>query len=135
MPLLGAATVSSFISAISDHHGNWRARRCNTHALVTRIACLMHVQAASCFVQQALTYPAEKMSGRAWMPELLSPPLQDVYKSGEQIKAAGGKITREPGPLPGLGTKILATTDPDGWKYVLVDNEDFLKELQEAGKA
>ena len=59
--------------------------------------------------------------------------MQDVYKSAEQIKAAGGKITREPGPLPGLGTKILATVDPDGWKYVLVDNQDFLKELEEAG--
>jgi lactoylglutathione lyase len=59
--------------------------------------------------------------------------MQDVYKSAEQIKAAGGKITREAGPLPGLGTKILATVDPDGWKYVLVDNQDFLKELEEAG--
>lgn len=54
----------------------------------------------------------------------------DVYKTGEQIKAAGGKLLREPGPLPGLGTKILSTTDPDGYKYVLVDNEDFLKELK-----
>jgi lactoylglutathione lyase len=56
----------------------------------------------------------------------------DVYKTAEQIKAAGGTITREPGPVPGIGTKILATTDPDGWKYVLVDNQDFLKELQPA---
>lgn len=47
----------------------------------------------------------------------------------EQIKAAGGTITREPGPVPGIGTKIVATTDPDGWKVVLVDYEDFLKEL------
>ena len=28
--------------------------------------------------------------------------LQDVYKTAEAIRAAGGKITREPGPLPGL---------------------------------
>jgi lactoylglutathione lyase len=56
--------------------------------------------------------------------------VQDVYKSAEQIKAAGGKITREPGPIPGINTKILATTDPDGWKYVLVDEEDFLNELK-----
>ena len=28
------------------------------------------------------------------------------------------------------GTKILATTDPDGWKVVFVDNEDFLAELK-----
>lgn len=56
---------------------------------------------------------------------------KDVYKTAEQIKAAGGKITREPGPIPGLGTKIVACTDPDGWKIVFVDNEDFLKELEE----
>lgn len=38
--------------------------------------------------------------------------VQDVYKTGDQIKAAGGKVTREPGPVPGIGTKILACTDP-----------------------
>lgn len=54
----------------------------------------------------------------------------DVYKSAEAIKAAGGKVTREPGPVPGIGTKILATVDPDGYKYVLVDNADFLEELK-----
>lgn len=26
------------------------------------------------------------------------------------------QITREPGPVPGIGTKILACTDPDGYK-------------------
>lgn len=55
---------------------------------------------------------------------------KDVYKSGEQIKAAGGTVTREPGPVPGIGTKIVATTDPDGYKSVLVDTADFLKELE-----
>ena len=34
----------------------------------------------------------------------------------------------------GIGTKIMATTDPDGYKIVFVDNEDFLKELELAGK-
>jgi hypothetical protein len=56
---------------------------------------------------------------------------QDVYKTGDQIKAAGGKVTRDPGPVPGIGTKILACTDPDGYKIVFVDNEDFLKELEQ----
>jgi lactoylglutathione lyase len=37
--------------------------------------------------------------------------------------------TTAPGPGLGIGTKILATTDPDGWKYVLLDEEDFNKEL------
>ncbi|KAL7134799.1 hypothetical protein ABFS83_11G050000 [Erythranthe nasuta] len=54
----------------------------------------------------------------------------DVYKTAEAIKLSGGKITREPGPLPGLNTKITACLDPDGWKTVFVDNIDFLKELE-----
>ena len=28
------------------------------------------------------------------------------------------KITRQPGPIPGLNTKITAFLDPDGWKTV-----------------
>ncbi|KAK9936019.1 hypothetical protein M0R45_012884 [Rubus argutus] len=58
----------------------------------------------------------------------------DVYKSAEVVNLVtqelGGKITRQPGPIPGLNTKITSFLDPDGWKTVLVDNEDFLKELQ-----
>ncbi|XP_021277355.1 probable lactoylglutathione lyase, chloroplastic isoform X2 [Herrania umbratica] len=54
----------------------------------------------------------------------------DVYKTAEAIKLCGGKITREPGPLPGINTKITACLDPDGWKSVFVDNIDFLKELE-----
>ena len=54
----------------------------------------------------------------------------DVYKTAEAIKLFGGKITREPGPLPGISTKITACLDPDGWKSVFVDNIDFLKELE-----
>ncbi|KAG7673036.1 hypothetical protein Ndes2526B_g05396 [Nannochloris sp. 'desiccata'] len=55
---------------------------------------------------------------------------KDVYKTAEQVKSAGGTVTREPGPVPGIGTKITAVTDPDGWKVVFVDEEDFLKELE-----
>ncbi|XLR48264.1 hypothetical protein S83_032924 [Arachis hypogaea] len=54
----------------------------------------------------------------------------DVYKSAEAIKLCGGKIIREPGPLPGINTKIAVCLDPDGWKLVFVDNADFLKELE-----
>ncbi|CAL2234361.1 unnamed protein product [Prunus armeniaca] len=54
----------------------------------------------------------------------------DVYKSAEAIKLYGGKIVLEPGPLPGINTKITACLDPDGWKSVFVDNVDFMKELE-----
>ncbi|XP_020216536.1 probable lactoylglutathione lyase, chloroplastic isoform X2 [Cajanus cajan] len=54
----------------------------------------------------------------------------DVYKTAEAIKLCGGKIIREPGPLPGINTKIVACLDPDGWKLAFVDNVDFLKELE-----
>nr|AFK46928.1 unknown [Medicago truncatula] len=54
----------------------------------------------------------------------------DVYKTAEAIKLSTGKLTREPGPLPGINTKITACLDPDGWKTVFVDNIDFLKELE-----
>ncbi|KAF3446043.1 hypothetical protein FNV43_RR11221 [Rhamnella rubrinervis] len=54
----------------------------------------------------------------------------DVYKTAEAIRLSGGTITREPGPLPGINTKITACLDPDGWKSVFVDNVDLLKELE-----
>lgn len=47
---------------------------------------------------------------------------EDVYKSAEAVelvtKELGGKILRQPGPLPGLNTKIASFLDPDGWKVV-----------------
>ena len=57
---------------------------------------------------------------------------KDVYKTAERIKAGGWELTREPGPVSGIGTKICATVDPDGWKTVFVDEDDFLKELMTA---
>lgn len=58
----------------------------------------------------------------------------DVFKSFEVvnlvIQELGGKITRKPESLSGLSTKITSFLDPEGWKTVLVDNEDFLKELK-----
>ncbi|CAJ2636722.1 unnamed protein product [Trifolium pratense] len=53
----------------------------------------------------------------------------DVYKTAEAIKLAGGKITHA-GPVPGYKTKITSCVDPDGWKTVFVDNHDFRKDLE-----
>ncbi|GKA75109.1 probable lactoylglutathione lyase, chloroplastic [Tanacetum coccineum] len=38
----------------------------------------------------------------------------DVYKTAEVVKLFGGHITREPGPLPNINTRITACLDPDG---------------------
>ncbi|BAT87465.1 hypothetical protein LR48_Vigan09g207400 [Vigna angularis] len=74
----------------------------------------------------------EYTKGNAYAQVAIS--TDDVYKSAEVVNIVtqelGGKITREPGPIPGLNTKITSFLDPDGWKTVLVDNEDFLKELE-----
>ncbi|XP_039167347.1 lactoylglutathione lyase GLX1 isoform X2 [Eucalyptus grandis] len=74
----------------------------------------------------------EYTKGNAYAQVAIS--TDDVCKSGEVVELVieelGGKITRQPGPLPGINTKITSFLDPDGWKTVLVDNEDFLKELQ-----
>ncbi|GAB4830846.1 hypothetical protein Ancab_004874 [Ancistrocladus abbreviatus] len=48
----------------------------------------------------------------------------DVYKSAEVVNMVsqelGGKITRQPGPIPGINTKITSFLDPDGWKTVSI---------------
>lgn len=55
-----------------------------------------------------------------WLVKQIAIGTDDVYKTAEAIQLCGGKITREPGPLPGINTKITACLDPDGWKTVLV---------------
>jgi lactoylglutathione lyase len=45
---------------------------------------------------------------------------EDVYTTCDKIRAAGGKIVREPGPMM-HGTTILAfVEDPDGYKIELL---------------
>ncbi|XP_042375249.1 lactoylglutathione lyase GLX1-like [Zingiber officinale] len=76
----------------------------------------------------------EYTKGNAYAQVAIS--TEDVYKSGAVVdlvtKELGGKITRQPGPIPGINTKIVSFLDPDGWKTVLVDHLDFLKELGQA---
>lgn len=46
--------------------------------------------------------------------------VDDVYKAAERIRAAGGKIIREPGPM-NAGTTLLAfVADPDGYEIELL---------------
>ncbi len=46
--------------------------------------------------------------------------VEDVYASCDRIRASGGNITREPGPVKGGSTVIAFVTDPDGYKIELI---------------
>jgi lactoylglutathione lyase len=46
--------------------------------------------------------------------------VPDVYAACENIRAAGGKVTREAGPVKGGSTVIAFVTDPDGYKIELI---------------
>jgi lactoylglutathione lyase len=46
--------------------------------------------------------------------------VEDAYAACDAIRAAGGNITREPGPVKGGSTVIAFVTDPDGYKIELI---------------
>ena len=46
--------------------------------------------------------------------------VEDAYAACEKIRASGGKVTREPGPVKGGTTVIAFVTDPDGYKIELI---------------
>ncbi len=45
----------------------------------------------------------------------------DIRSTVEKIRAAGGKITREPGPMKHGTTLIAFVEDPDGYKIELIE--------------
>ncbi|CAH0533061.1 Lactoylglutathione lyase [Vibrio stylophorae] len=47
----------------------------------------------------------------------------DIYSTCEAIRAAGGNITREPGPVKGGTTEIAFVRDPDGYAIELIQNK------------
>lgn len=49
--------------------------------------------------------------------------VDDIYATCEQIRAKGGNITREPGPVKGGDTLIAFITDPDGYKIELIQRD------------
>jgi lactoylglutathione lyase len=49
--------------------------------------------------------------------------VPDIYAACEAIKAKGGNITREPGPVKGGNTVIAFITDPDGYKIELIERK------------
>jgi lactoylglutathione lyase len=51
--------------------------------------------------------------------------VADVYGACDKIRAAGGNITRAPGPVQGGSTVIAFVTDPDGYKIELIQRDSL----------
>ena len=50
--------------------------------------------------------------------------VDDVHSACERIRASGGTITREPGPVKGGTTMIAFVQDPDGYKIELIQGRN-----------
>lgn len=53
----------------------------------------------------------------------------DIYATCEAIKAKGGQVTREAGPVKGGSTIIAFVKDPDGYSIELINKKDAGKGL------
>ena len=47
----------------------------------------------------------------------------DIHAACAAVKANGGNVTREPGPVKGGSTVIAFVTDPDGYKIELIERQ------------
>jgi lactoylglutathione lyase len=50
--------------------------------------------------------------------------VDDVHAACDRIRASGGTITREPGPVKGGTTMIAFVQDPDGYKIELIQGRN-----------
>ena len=50
--------------------------------------------------------------------------VPDAYAAVEKIRAAGGNVTREAGPVKGGSTVIAFVQDPDGYKIELIQRAE-----------
>ena len=50
--------------------------------------------------------------------------VPDAYAACEKIRANGGNVTREAGPVKGGDTVIAFVTDPDGYKIELIQRPE-----------
>ena len=48
---------------------------------------------------------------------------EDIVAACQSVKANGGNVTREPGPVKGGSTMIAFVTDPDGYKIELIERQ------------
>ena len=61
--------------------------------------------------------------GRPLIEMMTSPFMSDIRGACERIRAGGGTVTREPGPVKGGTTVIAFVADPDGYKIELIERD------------
>ncbi|WP_151636788.1 lactoylglutathione lyase [Noviherbaspirillum aerium] len=49
--------------------------------------------------------------------------VEDAYKACDAVKAQGGSVTREAGPVKGGSTVIAFVQDPDGYKIEFIQRD------------
>ena len=49
--------------------------------------------------------------------------MDDIYATCETVRASGGNVTREAGPVKGGSTVIAFVEDPDGYKIEFIENK------------
>ena len=63
--------------------------------------------------------------------------VDDIYATCNEIKARGGKVSREPGPMKHGSTVIAFVEDPNGYKIELIQlgTQGSAKQQEAAGAA
>lgn len=61
--------------------------------------------------------------------------VTDINKTCQEIKAQGGKITREPGPMKHGTTVIAFVEDPNGYKVELIEIDTQGNKTQQVAAA
>ncbi len=56
--------------------------------------------------------------------------VDDIYATCEAVRANGGKVTREAGPVKGGTTVIAFVEDPDGYKIEFIENKPSSEKLE-----
>ena len=55
--------------------------------------------------------------------------FDNIYKACADIKAAGGNVSREPGPVKGGTTEIAFVKDPDGYAIELIQKKEDMSKF------
>ena len=61
--------------------------------------------------------------------------VNDIYSACDKIKAQGGNVVREPGPMKHGSTVIAFVEDPDGYKVELIQTKERDSAKEEAATA